>query len=187
MNYNRYLIVITKEGMDAALQIASDPQSAAEASKTLKVSDFERRAEIILIFEKKYSGRQDQYAIRELAKSLHTDAIVLAGKGGGRPEEYWGVEMRRQITGGISIQIGLEESWFRKFRKMNPYKSAFYLLDIMINGKTEYGRFGEENKETIIGQNVLKDQSEDKKKTYKKLRKEMLANIIDDKEDPDEI
>jgi hypothetical protein len=181
----RYLIVISNEGMDAATQIADNPEAAVEASKNLKVEDFNNQAEIILIFEHKLTERPSKSQIEERSKTLHAKALVTAGGSGSSPNEYWGVEMRRKITNGILIQIALEESWFKKFRNMNSYKSAFYLLDIMINSFTKYGRFGEKDKTTIKGQNVLKDKSEELNKKYKRLRREMLSHLESEKEDSD--
>lgn len=179
--FKRYAILITNQGMDAAIPLIDNPEDASKIK-----SKIINRYKIKIYFEegKLYDYNDfDDNIKSEIRKQMNQDSK----EAGGAPiDGYMAYELRKRYAQGgqLEIFIGLDEKWFKKFKHMNPYESAFYILDILINGKTRVGRFSKEKEETVIGMNLMKKFD---KSNLKAKRREMMGHLVDLKDDPDEV
>lgn len=125
----------------------------------------------------------------EAAQENKTKKIIDAGKSNGAvdPQEYQMFDLRARFAGNVILRpiFAIDENDFKKLRYMSGWHSAFHILDGMITGKTELGRFGGQKKETIT---ILNKMSDPDIKKLKKLRRVFFDKISGNGEDdPDEI
>jgi len=109
--------------------------------------------------------------------------------GAADPGSYFGYDMRKKFAGTIEMEpiFAIDEDDFKILRsRMSPWHSAFYILDGMINGKTDLGRFNETKKKTTIVLNQMVDGKFDLKK-MKKLRRVFFDKISGSGEEDDDI
>lgn len=125
----------------------------------------------------------------ESAKQKVTNKVIDAGKADGAvdPREYEMFNLRKRFAGEILLEpmFAMDEKDFEKIRSgMSPWHSAFHILDGMINGKTDLGRFFSKGREIAV---LDKMESSDVKK-LKKLRRVFFDKINrTGEDDPDEI
>ena len=186
----RYAVLITDQGMDTALPLADNPDNALADMKNIVSRDkAEKRAKVIYVLD--HGERPDSYQVTSIVdgylKKISND--ISRKHGSVNIGNYMAYDLRKRYAAGgqLEVQVGLEEKWFNAFRGMDPYAAAFYILDICINGKTNYGRFGEKNSQIVMGQNVLKDQSPRMKEKLKIKRREMIGHLHNGSNDSDEI
>jgi hypothetical protein len=175
----RYVLLITDQGLDAVMPISNNPH-------TINIKE---KAKIILTFEKETDPRKLKGG--DLDKKLSEILQANPGlKGGGaEPGEYKMFDLRARFAGGNAQKywIGLNKQDMEKIRGSGPYEGAFYILDILINGKTRFGRFDKSSEEIITGKNLNKDWDDKAKMNAKKRRRKMYDEIEMPEEEPDEI
>lgn len=175
----RFILVITDEGLDAVMPISNDPNAP-----TIK-----NKAKIMMTFE--YEQDPNKMRTDELNKTMSkimSEHPELKG-GGADPQSYVMFNIRAQYAGSGSKKyyIGLDKEDMKKIQRSGSKEGAFHILDILVTGKTKLGRFGDGKEETIIGSNLNKDWDEDDKKRAKARRRKFYDEITYDDDDEDEI
>jgi len=174
----RYILIINHDGLDAVMPISNNPDAATVGNK----------ARVILTFEDEKDPRN--LRTDELNKKIGeiiSQHPELKG-GGADPREYMMFNLRAQVAGGEpkKYYIGLDKSDMKKIRSMDPKRGAFHILDILITGKTDLGKFDDDSG-MIVGTNLNKDWDDDKKSRAKKRRRVFYNSLIKVDDDPDEI
>lgn len=173
----RYILIINNSGLDAVMPISNSQDSG-------KIGD---KAKIILTFEEGTDPRnlRSDELNKKIGEILSKHPELKGG--GADPREYMMFNLRAQVAGGEpkTYYIGLDKSDMKKIRGMEPERGAFHILDILITGKTDLGKFDDDSG-MIFGVNLNKDW-EEKKSRAKKTRRVFYNSLIKVEDDPDEI
>lgn len=177
----RFILIITNEGLDAVMPISNDPGAASIGKK----------ADIILTFEQEKNPKNIHSREKSnLMAKIFQNHPELKG-GGADPQEYAMFNLRANFAGDGAKKyfIGMNKDDMKKVQQSGQKEGAFHILDILITGKTELGKFKDDGtEETITGINLNKDWS-DESKTSAKRRRRIFYNYLvkawDD--EPDEI
>lgn len=209
----RYMGLITDQGLDAAIPLIDDPEALSDYKEQVEEEFWEEAGEVYhraapivfeTIFEKEknvvinnegyiaFGGYNSTDEWNKAIKTLRNDMadkIIEFGKSRGAVSsgDYQMFQLRAQVVNpDVKAIFAMDEKDFEVVRsRMSPYHSAFYILDGMIKGKTELGRFGETKPKQIMVLNKMEDPDV---KKLKKLRREFFDKINrSGEEDPDEI
>lgn len=176
----RFILIITDQGLDAVMPISNNPDAGS----------IRKKVQIMMTFEYGRDPRKmDKRELDKRSQQILDDNPSLKG-GGADTKEYAMFDLRFRFagSGATKYYIGLDKKDMSKIRSSGPKEGAFYILDILITGKTKLGRFEDDsNEETIEGINLNKDWDDEDRSLAKTKRRIFYNSLIKAQDDPDEI
>lgn len=139
MAKNRYIALLTDEGLDMFMPIANKPEEAAKKMKDLESMDIYRYAQIDYTFQtdSRPTEREMEKYIKNEYKPRRQKEIT-SEYGSADMGSYLAYSLRKQSLGNVNeVVVYMTKKEFQNTRLSDQYEGAIYIIEKVLQGDGE--------------------------------------------------